>query len=178
MYVTTTSTRTVCVMSNWVIIDTSTSVALVGSYLTVDASGNLKVDTNTIGKKTVKMRYDYGGATFTNTNQFVATVGCPALTTPTFTPATPYQQFITVSAPVKTQILAGSTYVTTSSSSVQCPLTFQIIEGGSTYSGTFLEITTTGNLKIDTNQRLSKTIKLQWKYFYPDPLTLATAQTA
>jgi hypothetical protein len=118
MYVTTTSTRAVCVMSNWVIIDTSTSAALVGSWLTTDASGNLKVDTNTKGKMTVKMRYDYGGATFTNINQFVATVACPALTTPTFTPATPYQQLFTVGASVKIQILLGSAYVTATSNSV------------------------------------------------------------
>jgi hypothetical protein len=54
-YVTTTSTAAVCQFSTHVIIDVSTGIQIVGSWLTVDGSGNLKVDTNFRGKKAIKM---------------------------------------------------------------------------------------------------------------------------
>lgn len=108
-------------------------------------------------------------------------VHCPDLTKPSFTPATPYNYPFTVGATSKTQFITGSSYVSTTSTSSQCPLTFTLFDvtSSSAYSGSFLEVDAQGNVKVDTNQKLSKTIKAQWQYYdkTPDPTKLTTGTT-
>lgn len=158
---TTASTATGCALSTHVIIDTSTSAAITGTWLTVDASGNIKVDTNTRGKKTIKMRFTQAGTVYTSTLTFDVIVKCPALTVPAFTPATPYNYLFTVGA-AATQVVAGTAYVTSSSTSAQCPLTYSIydVTTSAVYSGSFVTLDASGNLKVDTNTKASVTIKL------------------
>lgn len=60
-YVSTTTTASACTFSTFVLLDAASGNPLTSSWLTVDASGNVKVDQNKKGKLTVKMRYTYGG---------------------------------------------------------------------------------------------------------------------
>lgn len=126
------------------------------------------------------MQFTHVGTVYTSTITFDVKVICPALTVPSFTPASPYTYLFTVGAATTTQVLAGTTYVTSSSTSLQCPLTYSIydVSTSAVLTGTFLTLDGTGNLKVDTNTKSSKTIKLQYTYYSTDPLTLTTAQTA
>ena len=61
-YVNNPSTMSACALTFSLVLASDGTTAVTGTWLTVDSSGTVKVDTNTLGDKTVKVKYQQGAA--------------------------------------------------------------------------------------------------------------------
>ena len=114
-----------CPITSIILIDTGTNVAYTGTWLAVDSAGTVTVDQNQWGTQSVKVQYVYATATLQTTAMSV-TYTCPTLTTNPITTQT-HTYTIPNSSAARTDVITGSTYVTTTSDATQCAFTFQFI---------------------------------------------------
>ena len=110
-YASTTSDQSLCGIVTS-LIKVSTNVALGGTWLTIDGSGNVSVDKQVAGTVTVLVRYTYANLASADTTSFVVTVNCPALTEPTVTTTSYTNTIATPATGSATTKMAANLYVT------------------------------------------------------------------
>ena len=151
------------------------TTAVTGTWVTIDSTGTVKVDTNTLGDKDIKVKYVQAGissaagtATTATSGAFKVKVTCPALTqTNVATPITKYVPATTAASHV--DVVAGSAYVTSSTSQSSCSLAGYTIKDMSSgtaaaYTASWLSVAADGKVTVDSNTVASLAIRVDYTY--------------
>lgn len=150
------------------LVNSADNSAYSGSWLSIDATtGKVTVNGDQFGTASVKVKYTYNGGSPAYTNAFTVTVSCNAHTA--ISPSTSQNTIPTPADTSAFQILARTGYVTIPYSSGSCALSGYAIytwDGSSatSYSGSWLTLDASGNLKVDRNTRGAQTIKIKYTY--------------
>ena len=159
-YVSTTSTDSQCVLTYALI---ESSVAMTGTWMAVTAAGDVTVDRNTLGSKTVLIRYVYQTVS-ADTAAITVTVVCPAMTSTTITSGVAFTYVVPDATAVATSIALGSAY--TAATPGACPKTFSLIKQSTNVAlgGTWLLADAAGDITIDTNMWGVETALIRYTY--------------
>ena len=107
----------------------------------------------------------YDGSTY-DTNVFTVETNCVALTTST--PSATAQTVPTSATGSHTQVIARTSYVTTTSSHASCTLANFVLHLNSdqvnAYSGSLASIDASGNVKVNKDIKVSETFVVKYDY--------------
>lgn len=118
------STMAGCAITFSLVESSDGTTAVTGTWLTLDSAGTVKVDTNVLGDKSVKVKYVQTGSSTTATSSaFQVKVICPTLVLSTVTASTTKTVPNTATAS-NTQFIAGTAYHSTTSTATVCARTF------------------------------------------------------